>query len=359
MVPGEAALTRSASPGPTSASEELAAVAEVLESGQLTMGPKVAELEEQLAARLRRRARRRGLVRDGRAAPRRARARDRPGRRGARPRVHVPGDRERRRARRRHAGARRRRPRDDEPRPRRGYDAVTPRTKADLAVHLFGRPRDSRSCRALPLAARTRPARSARARQGRALRRPRRARLPLVPPAQDRHDRRGRGRDDERRAARRRASAGCATTAEPADGYADMPAPGLNYRLSDVLCAIGIPQLAAARRAARRARARRDGVRRAARGLRRDRRAPTRATATAGRPTSSSSTAATRRSRRCARRGSRPDRDVRAPPAVAPTATRATFPGADACFERALALPFHTRLTEAELDRVAEALDRL
>ena len=30
------------------------------------------------------------------------------------------------------------------------------------------------------------------------------------------------------------------------------------------------------------------------------------------------------------------------------------FPGADAAFERALALPLHTRLTEAELDRVAE-----
>jgi dTDP-4-amino-4,6-dideoxygalactose transaminase len=34
-----------------------------------------------------------------------------------------------------------------------------------------------------------------------------------------------------------------------------------------------------------------------------------------------------------------------------------SFPGADACFERALALPLHTRLTEAELDRVAAALD--
>jgi dTDP-4-amino-4,6-dideoxygalactose transaminase len=28
-------------------------------------------------------------------------------------------------------------------------------------------------------------------------------------------------------------------------------------------------------------------------------------------------------------------------------------------FERALALPFHTRLTEDELDRVAGALDKL
>ena len=36
-----------------------------------------------------------------------------------------------------------------------------------------------------------------------------------------------------------------------------------------------------------------------------------------------------------------------------------SFPGADAAFERALALPLHTRLTDPELDRVAEALDKL
>jgi dTDP-4-amino-4,6-dideoxygalactose transaminase len=35
------------------------------------------------------------------------------------------------------------------------------------------------------------------------------------------------------------------------------------------------------------------------------------------------------------------------------------FPGAARVFERALALPFHTRLTESDLDRVAEALDKL
>ncbi len=33
-----------------------------------------------------------------------------------------------------------------------------------------------------------------------------------------------------------------------------------------------------------------------------------------------------------------------------------SFPGADAAFERALALPFHTRLTDADLDRVADAV---
>jgi perosamine synthetase len=32
------------------------------------------------------------------------------------------------------------------------------------------------------------------------------------------------------------------------------------------------------------------------------------------------------------------------------------FPGADECFARALALPFHTRLTEGEIDRVADAV---
>ena len=35
-----------------------------------------------------------------------------------------------------------------------------------------------------------------------------------------------------------------------------------------------------------------------------------------------------------------------------------SFPGADAAFDRALALPLHTKLTDAELDRVAEALGR-
>ena len=35
------------------------------------------------------------------------------------------------------------------------------------------------------------------------------------------------------------------------------------------------------------------------------------------------------------------------------------FPGAEHAFEHALALPFHTLLTEAEQDRVAEALDKI
>jgi dTDP-4-amino-4,6-dideoxygalactose transaminase len=37
---------------------------------------------------------------------------------------------------------------------------------------------------------------------------------------------------------------------------------------------------------------------------------------------------------------------------------RGTFPGADRAFARALALPFATTMTEAECDRVVEALTR-
>ena len=35
---------------------------------------------------------------------------------------------------------------------------------------------------------------------------------------------------------------------------------------------------------------------------------------------------------------------------------RREFPGASRVFDRAVALPFHTRLTESDLDRVTEAL---
>ena len=40
-------------------------------------------------------------------------------------------------------------------------------------------------------------------------------------------------------------------------------------------------------------------------------------------------------------------------------ADQGRFPGADAAFERALALPFHNRLTDEELDRVTEVLTNL
>jgi perosamine synthetase len=44
---------------------------------------------------------------------------------------------------------------------------------------------------------------------------------------------------------------------------------------------------------------------------------------------------------------------------LAPYLEQGEFPGADRAFERALALPFHTKLTDSDLDRVAEVLTRI
>jgi dTDP-4-amino-4,6-dideoxygalactose transaminase len=140
---------------------------------------------------------------------------------------------------------------------------------------------------------------------------------------------------------------------------ADLPAPGLNYRLSDILCAVGLPQLR-----------RLDELLAA-----RTRIAAGYTERLAGLPVTLP--------------GADPgdvhgwqayvvqvdDRDavlaaLRAEEIEAQIGTFAlqllgayrdqgAFPGAARVFERALALPFHTRLTEADLDRVAEALTRL
>jgi len=44
---------------------------------------------------------------------------------------------------------------------------------------------------------------------------------------------------------------------------------------------------------------------------------------------------------------------------LAAYADQGPFPGADEAFERALALPFHSRLAEPDLDRIAMALTQL
>ena len=141
----------------------------------------------------------------------------------------------------------------------------------------------------------------------------------------------------------------------PSGEYVDMPAPAFNYRLSDVLCALGIPQLrrfdelyAAYDRIAAGYTERLSGI--------------------ATTPTTDPGD----------RHGWQAyvvqvdDRDrvmegLRAQGIQCQIGTYAlhrlgayrdqgSFPGADAAFERALALPLHTGLTDADLDRVAEAL---
>ena len=139
---------------------------------------------------------------------------------------------------------------------------------------------------------------------------------------------------------------------------ADMPAPGLNYRLSDILCAIGIPQM--------------------------NRLAELLATRTRIADGYSERLAQLPVTLPRADDGDVhgwqayviqvDDRDrilteLRAQDIEVQIGTYALnllgayrdqgdFPGATRVFERALALPFHTRLSESDLDRVAAALDK-
>ena len=237
---------------------------------------------------------------------------------------------------------------------------VGPRTKALLAVHLFGRPlRASRSCPTLPLLEDAAGALGAR-RRGRACGGARRRRLPQLPPAQDRHDRRGRRGHDRRRRVRRRGPRSCATTAGARSPTPTCPRRGSTTGSRTSSARSGsrssrrLDELLADAHADRR-RLRASGSRdlpvAAARG-RRGRRPRLAGLRDPGRRPR-------RRARRAPRAGDRgADRHLRAA-LLGAYRDQGVFPGARRVFERALALPFHTRLTEGELDRVAEALDKL
>jgi len=228
------------------------------------------------------------------------------------------------------------------------------RTRATLAVHLFGRPARLEELPDLPVVEDAAGALGAR-RRGRAC-----GGLGAVG-CLSFHPRKivttGEGgavtTNDERVAgvARQLRHHGWA----PADPT-DMPVPGLNYRLSDILCAVGIPQL-----------------------RRLDELLAARARIAAG---------YTERVRDLPVTVPRPDdgdvhgwqayvlqvddrdrvlAELRTQGIEAQIGTYALhrlgayrdegeFPGATRAFERALALPFHTRLGDDDLDRVAEAL---
>jgi perosamine synthetase len=137
----------------------------------------------------------------------------------------------------------------------------------------------------------------------------------------------------------------------------EMPAPGFNYRLPDLLCALGTPQVARLEELLQ-ARERVAGwyedrleslveTPRAAEGDRHgwqayvvqlDRRDEALAGLRAQGIEAQIGTWALHR--------------------LEPYRSQGPYPGADRAFERALALPFHTRLTEGEVDRIADALTR-
>ena len=174
-----------------------------------------------------------------------------------------------------------------------------------MAVHLFGRPVEWEALQpAVPQEvslARGRRGGAGRALPRHAVRRARRRRLPVLPPAQIVTTGDGGAVTTDEAvldaAVRRLRNHGWET-------LGDMPAPGFNYRLPDILCAVGIAQVARLKellaRAERVAGWYRSGCATSSR-----RPELRKATATARRPTSSSSTGATKRSPACVRTASR------------------------------------------------------
>jgi len=142
-------------------------------------------------------------------------------------------------------------------------------------------------------------------------------------------------------------------------GLADMPGPGLNYRLSDILCAVGIPQLrrleelhAARERVA-------SGYAERLAGL------PVRLPEADPGDRHGWQAYVIQVDRRddvlqtLRAQGIEGQIGTYALHRLSAYADQGPFPGADRVFERALALPFHSKLTDSDLDRVAGALTRV
>ena len=346
---------------PDVGAEEAAAVAEVLESGQLTMGPKVAEFEGELARAC-------GVahavaVSSGTAALHLALLALGIGEgdevlvpaytfpatanvvalAGARP-VLV----------------------DVEPETMnldlaQTYEAVTPRTRAVLAVHLFGRPLDWEELQnAVPPDVRlVEDAAGALGAQWRGMPCGGLGELGCL----SFHPRKivttGEGGavttigDELADAVRRMRHHGIAPR-----GDFDIPDPGLNYRLSDILCAVGTSQMRrldalweARHRLAKAYEERLRGVVETPAAAKGDRHGWQAYVVQLDRRDEALETL----------RGEGIEAQIGTYALHRLTTYRdqGPFRGADRCYERALALPFHTRLTESDLDRVAEVLKRV
>jgi perosamine synthetase len=233
---------------------------------------------------------------------------------------------------------------------------VGPRTKAILAVHLFGRPARIEELPDLPLIEDAAGALGAR-RRGRACGslgamgclsfHPRKIVTTGEGGAVTTND------DEVADAILRLRNHGWRSLADM-----DLPSPGLNYRLSDILCAVGLPQL---RRLDELLAAR---ARIAAAYAERLRELPVTLPGAdegdvhgwqayvVGVEGRDELLAALRAE------GIEAQIGTLAVNRLDPYRDQGPFPGADRAFERALALPFHTSLTETDLDRVAEALSR-
>jgi perosamine synthetase len=234
---------------------------------------------------------------------------------------------------------------------------VGPRTKAILPVHLFGRPARMEELPDLPLIEDAAGALGAR-RGARAC-----GSLGLMA-CLSFHPRKivttGEGgaitTNDERvaDACRQLRNHGWRSLAD-----ADMPAPGLNYRLSDILCAVGIPQL----RRLEELLAMRTRI--AAGYSERLAELPVTVPRADDGDVHGWQAYVIQVERRDEVLASLRAQGIEAQigtfalPLLGPYRDQGFFPGAEHAFEHALALPFHSRLSESDLDRVTEALDKL
>jgi dTDP-4-amino-4,6-dideoxygalactose transaminase len=139
----------------------------------------------------------------------------------------------------------------------------------------------------------------------------------------------------------------------------DMPEPGLNYRLSDLLCAIGTTQVARLQQLLA------DRTRIAAAYAERLRELPVVLPEADEDDVHGWQAYVIHVDRRdevlagLRREGIEAQIGTYALHLLGAYRDHGFFPGAEHAYEHALALPFHTRLSESELDRVAEALDKL
>jgi perosamine synthetase len=138
-------------------------------------------------------------------------------------------------------------------------------------------------------------------------------------------------------------------------GAFDIRTPAPNYRLADILCAVGIPQL-------RRLRVLHDARAGIADGYRQRLAELVEVPATAEDDVHGWQAYVVQLDRRdealaaLRAQGIEAQIGTHALHRLAAYRDQGAFPGADAAYERALALPFHTRLTDGDLDRVAAAL---
>ena len=338
--------------------EELAALAEVVESGQLTMGPKVAELEAALAEAVG--TAHAAVVSSGTAALHVALLglEVGPGDEVIVPAYTFPATANVVELCGAHAVLADVDAETFNVDPAAVAAAVTPRTKAVMAVHLFGRPVEWEALQtAVPQEVAL--VEDAAGALGARYRNTRCGSLGVAG-CLSFHPRKivttGEGgavtTDDEALdgAVRRLRHHGWET-------LGDMRAPGFNYRLPDILCAIGIPQVARLEELLRaRERVAQWYAERLANVL------PTpRAAAGDRHGWQAYVVQLDRRDEALAglrEEGIEAQIGTWALHRLEPYRHQGPFPGADRAFERALALPFHSGLTEADVDRVAGILTR-